>query len=103
MRKLEQNMIRHNQKLNSESWKDLPWKQFYRDLFRLQKGSYKAIREGDTAKVTAATDGFEFLVWHIKVQENGKFRSCPSVDNFKTFRKKIKTSSIALIMVQSST
>ncbi|WP_392476970.1 group II intron reverse transcriptase/maturase [Nostoc sp. C110] len=41
-------------------------------------------------KVTAATDGFDFLGWHFKVQSNGKFRSTPSVDNFKAFRKKVK-------------
>jgi group II intron reverse transcriptase/maturase len=42
-------------------------------------------------KVTATTDGFDFLGWHFKVQKNGKFRSTPSVDNYKAFRKKIKT------------
>ncbi|MHC5773856.1 group II intron reverse transcriptase/maturase [Nostoc sp.] len=41
-------------------------------------------------KVTAATDGFDFLGWHFKVQKNGKLRSTPSVDNFKAFRKKVK-------------
>ncbi|MHC5672814.1 MAG: group II intron reverse transcriptase [Nostoc sp.] len=41
-------------------------------------------------KVTAATDGFDFLGWHFKVQKNGKFKSTPSVDNFKAFRKKVK-------------
>jgi group II intron reverse transcriptase/maturase len=41
-------------------------------------------------KVTAATNGFDFLGWHFKVQNNGKFRSFPSVDNFKAFRKKVK-------------
>ena len=41
-------------------------------------------------KLTATTDGFDFLGWHFKVQRNGKFRSTPSVDNFKTFRKKVK-------------
>ena len=41
-------------------------------------------------KITAATDGFDFLGWHFKVQKNGKFRSIPSVDNFKAFRKKVK-------------
>jgi RNA-directed DNA polymerase len=41
-------------------------------------------------KITATTDGFEFLGWYFKVQNNGKFRSIPSVDNFKTFRKKVK-------------
>ncbi|MHC5779958.1 group II intron reverse transcriptase/maturase [Nostoc sp.] len=41
-------------------------------------------------KVTAATDGFDFLGWHFKVQKNGKFKSTPSEDNFKAFRKKVK-------------
>ncbi|AFZ01848.1 group II intron reverse transcriptase/maturase [Calothrix sp. PCC 6303] len=41
-------------------------------------------------KITAATDGFDFLGWHFKVQSNGKFRSTPSKDNFKKFRQKLK-------------
>jgi len=41
-------------------------------------------------KVTATTDGFDFLGWHFKVQKNGKIHSTPSVENFKVFRKKIK-------------
>ena len=42
-------------------------------------------------KLTATTDGFDFLGWNFRVQEkNGKFRSRPSVDNFKAFRKKAK-------------
>ena len=41
-------------------------------------------------KLTAATDGFDFLGWHFKVQANGKFRSVPSVDNYKAFRQKVK-------------
>jgi RNA-directed DNA polymerase len=41
-------------------------------------------------KVTATTDGFNFLGWHFKVQHNGKFRSTPSVENYKAFRKKVK-------------
>ncbi len=42
-------------------------------------------------KLTATTDGFDFLGWHIKVQSNGKFRCTPSVENYKKFRQKIKT------------
>ena len=42
-------------------------------------------------KLTATTDGFDFLGWNFRVQKNGKFRSRPSVDNYKAFRKKIKT------------
>jgi RNA-directed DNA polymerase len=41
-------------------------------------------------KVTAATDGFDFLGWNFYVQSNGKFRSTPSEDNYKNFRKKVK-------------
>jgi RNA-directed DNA polymerase len=41
-------------------------------------------------KVTATTDGFDFLGWHCKVQSNGKFRCVPSMDNHRAFRKKVK-------------
>ncbi|MBP5977493.1 reverse transcriptase N-terminal domain-containing protein [Brasilonema sp. CT11] len=41
-------------------------------------------------KITTSTDGFDFLGWHFKVQNNGKFRCTPSVDNFKAFRQKVK-------------
>lgn len=42
-------------------------------------------------KLTATTDGFNFLGWKFQVQKNGKFRSRPSEDNYRKFRKKIKT------------
>ena len=42
-------------------------------------------------KLTATTDGFDFLGWHFQVQNNGKFRSRPSEDNYKAFRKKVKS------------
>jgi RNA-directed DNA polymerase len=41
-------------------------------------------------KVTATTEGFDFLGWHFKVQNNGKFRCVPSEDNYLKFRKKVK-------------
>ena len=41
-------------------------------------------------KLTATTDGFDFLGWHFLVQSNGKFRCVPSVGNFKAFRQKVK-------------
>lgn len=41
-------------------------------------------------KLTATTDGFDFLGWHFKVQSNGKFRCVPSEDNYKAFRQKVK-------------
>jgi group II intron reverse transcriptase/maturase len=41
-------------------------------------------------KLTASTDGLNFLGWYFQVQKNGKFRCVPSADNFKAFRKKVK-------------
>ncbi|GJD21632.1 reverse transcriptase homolog [Rivularia sp. IAM M-261] len=41
-------------------------------------------------KTTASTEGFDFLGWHFKVQQNGKFRCVPSLENFQNFRKKVK-------------
>jgi len=41
-------------------------------------------------KLTATTDGFDFLGWHFKVPNNGRFRCVPSADNFKAFRQKVK-------------
>lgn len=41
-------------------------------------------------KLVPSTEGFDFLGWHFKVQDNGKFRSYPSEENFKAFRRKVK-------------
>jgi RNA-directed DNA polymerase len=42
-------------------------------------------------KITATTDGFDFLGWNFYVQKNnGKFRCTPSAGNFEAFRKKAK-------------
>lgn len=41
-------------------------------------------------KLTASTDGFDFLGWHFQVQTNGKFNCVPSEENYKTFRMKVK-------------
>jgi RNA-directed DNA polymerase len=55
--------------------------------FLAQRGMNVSERK---TKVTATTDGFDFLGWHVKIQKNGKFRCTPSVENYKTFRKKVK-------------
>jgi RNA-directed DNA polymerase len=44
----------------------------------------------EKTKLTTTTDGFNFLGWNFRTQANGKFRSTPSEDNFKAFRKKVK-------------
>jgi RNA-directed DNA polymerase len=41
-------------------------------------------------KVTAATDGFDFLGWHFQVRNDGRLLIVPSVENFKKFREKVK-------------
>ncbi len=41
-------------------------------------------------KLVASTDGFDFLGWNFRVQENGKFRSTSSEENFKAFQTKVK-------------
>lgn len=43
-------MVRHAVK-SSESWQQLPWKKFRRNLFRLQVRLYKASLAGDKARV----------------------------------------------------
>ncbi|MEO1430006.1 MAG: reverse transcriptase domain-containing protein [Cyanobacteria bacterium J06632_19] len=45
----------------------------------------------EKTKVTATTDGFDFLGWDFKVQKNGKFRSTPAKDNFLAMREKVKS------------
>ena len=42
------------------------------------------VKESKT-KLVKSTDGFDFLGWHFKVQQNGKFRCVPSENNYKTF------------------
>ena len=55
--------------------------------FLAQRGMKVSERK---TKLTATIDGFDFLGWNFKVQKNGKFRSIPSEDNYKAFRKKVK-------------
>jgi RNA-directed DNA polymerase len=57
------------------------------NVFLAERGMKTSERK---TKETATKDGFDFLGWHFRVQKNGKFRSIPSVDNFKAFHKKIK-------------
>ena len=45
----------------------------------------------EKTKITRATDGFDFLGWNFYVQENGKFRSVPSKENYQAFKKKVKS------------
>jgi len=49
------------------------------------------LKESKT-RFSSPTDGFDFLGWHFYVQaNNGKFRSTPSKDNYRKFRKKVKS------------
>ena len=42
-------------------------------------------------KITATTNGFDFLGWNFKVQNNGKLKMTPSTENFQKFRQKVKS------------
>jgi RNA-directed DNA polymerase len=42
-------------------------------------------------KLTAATEGFDFLGWHFKVLADGRFKCVPSEENYKAFKQKVKT------------
>ena len=44
----------------------------------------------EKTKITRATAGFDFLGWHLKVQENGKFRSIPDEENYEKLHQKVK-------------
>jgi RNA-directed DNA polymerase len=44
----------------------------------------------EKTKVTTTQNGFDFLGWTFIVQQNGKFRSYPSKDNYKKVKEKIK-------------
>ncbi|NEP37164.1 MULTISPECIES: reverse transcriptase domain-containing protein [Moorena] len=44
----------------------------------------------EKTKLTKTTDGFDFLGWKFRVQQNGKFRSIPSAENFAKLRDKVK-------------
>ncbi len=64
--------------------------------------SYSSWRQGTSQKswglnvkasktrLVASTDGFDFLGWNFRVQQNGKFRCTPSEENFKAFQTKVK-------------
>lgn len=43
-------MIRHSTNLTSESWNKLPWRKIQKNVFRLQRRIYKAVREGNLVK-----------------------------------------------------
>ncbi|NET69424.1 MAG: RNA-dependent DNA polymerase [Moorea sp. SIO1G6] len=44
----------------------------------------------EKTKITKTTDGFDFLGWHMRVKQNGKFQCTPSADNHRNIRRKIK-------------
>lgn len=47
------------------------------------------LKEAKT-RFSKPTDGFDFLGWNFKVLPDGRFKSTPSKDNYRKFRKKIK-------------
>ena len=51
------------------------------DKFLVARGMKVSAKK---TKITAVTDGFDFLGWNFKVQSNGKFRSVPERGQFQS-------------------
>ena len=43
-------MAKHIEKFDSESWRTLNWKKIQRQVFRLQRKIYEAVRESDMVR-----------------------------------------------------
>lgn len=56
----------------------------------------------EKTRLVSATDGFDLLGWHLKVQAKGKFSCVPSGITTKHCARKLKVSLTALAMVQKS-
>ncbi len=72
-------MIRHIGN-DSESWKNLPWKKFRKDLFRLQRRIFKAVRAGNTRKA-------RFLQKLILKSKAARFLAIRQVTQLNTGKK----------------
>ncbi|BAY72959.1 reverse transcriptase homolog (plasmid) [Trichormus variabilis NIES-23] len=70
-------MIRHSVKA-SESWKNLPWKKFRRDLFRLQRRVFKAVQAGNKRKA-------RFLQKLILKSKAGRFLAIRQMPKLRIF------------------
>ena len=57
------------------------------DKFLAKRGLQ--VKEAKT-QLVKTTEGFDFLGWHFRVKPNGKFISFPSVDSYRSVKKKIK-------------
>ena len=42
-------------------------------------------------KIIATTNGFDFLNWEFKILKDGRLKCTPSRENFRNFKKKMKT------------
>ena len=75
-------MIRRIKQFNSESWKNLPWKKFQKDLFRLQRRVWKAVRAGDMQKARSLqklilrSQAARFLAIRQVTQLNAGYENC---------------------------
>ncbi|MBC6455889.1 MAG: hypothetical protein GDA43_24135 [Hormoscilla sp. SP5CHS1] len=60
-----------------------------RDINKFLKARGLTINE-DKTKVSKATEGFDFLGWHFRVNSRGRFKSTPSQENYANIKTKIK-------------
>ncbi len=59
------------------------------DIDKFLKSRGLKINEAKT-KVSKATDGFDFLGWHFRVNSRGVFKSTPSSENYADIKAKVK-------------
>lgn len=72
-------MIRHSGNA-SESWKNLSWKKFRRDLFRLQRRVFKAVQAGNKRKA-------RFLQKLILKSKSGRFLAIRQISQLNAGKK----------------
>ncbi len=64
-------------------------KRLREDIDKFLESSGLKINETKT-KVSKATDGFDFLGWHFRVNSRGVFKSTPSWENYADIKAKVK-------------
>ncbi len=64
-------------------------KRLREDIDKFLESSGLRINETKT-KVSKATDGFDFLGWHFRVNSRGVFKSTPSSENYADIKAKVK-------------
>ncbi len=94
-------MIRHTEKIDSESWWDLMWTKFTKNLYRLQRRVFKAIRAKDfkkaknLQKLILKSRGARFLaIRQVTQLNNGKKTAGIDGKTALTFKERFELESL---------